>query len=104
MYTIVLTDEFEKYLRKLDNSLQLQIDKEIEQLESNPSVGKPLGYSFFREKKVRNYRIYYLIYEEYLVVFLITISDKKDQQSTIDKIKGLIPIYKEEIRRKFTPL
>lgn len=99
-----MTAEFEKYFSKLDNSLQQQINKEIEQLENDASVGKPLGYKFFREKKVRNYRLYYLVYEEYLVIFLITISDKKDQQETINKIKHLIPVYREEIKRKFTPL
>lgn len=101
MYKIYLADEFERSFNKLDNSIQEQIDKEIEQLITNPYAGKPLGYSFFREKKIRNYRIYYLIYKEEVVVFLISISNKKDQQKSIDKIKALIPIYKEEIQRKF---
>ncbi|MFA6462057.1 MAG: type II toxin-antitoxin system RelE/ParE family toxin [Candidatus Woesearchaeota archaeon] len=100
MYKIYLADEFERSFNKLDNSIQEQIDKEIEQLVTNPYVGKPLGYSFFREKKIRNYRIYYLIYEEEIVVFLISVSNKKDQQKSIDKIKALIPIYKEEIQKR----
>ena len=47
-----------------------------------------------------NYRVYYLVYEEYIVVFVITISTKKDQQDAIDKIKSLIPHYQEEIKKK----
>jgi len=58
MYKIFTTDEFKRDFNKLDNSIQKQIEKEINQLETNPFVGKPLGYRFFREKKVQNHRFY----------------------------------------------
>ena len=99
-YKIFITDEFENDFKKLDNSIQTQIDNEIEKLKLNPYIGKPLGYKFFREKKAKNYRIYFLIYEEYVVVFVIAISSKKDQQEVINRIKGLIPFYKNEIIKK----
>lgn len=102
MYKIFTTDEFDAKFNKLDHSLQIQINKAIEQLENDPFVGKPLGYEFFREKKINNYRVYYLVYGDYLVVFIITLSDKKDQQATIDKIKFLMPYYKEEIKKRFS--
>ena len=100
MFKIFTTEEFDKDFEKLDTSIKRMIDNEIKQLEINPYVGKPLGYKFFREKKVKNYRFYYLIYEGYVVVFVVAISGKKDQQKAIDKIKLLMPYYKEEIRRK----
>ncbi|HLC57639.1 MAG TPA: type II toxin-antitoxin system RelE/ParE family toxin [Candidatus Nanoarchaeia archaeon] len=100
MYKVYTTDEFDRLFAKLDNSLQKQIEKEIEQLETNPYAGRPLGYRFFREKRVKGYRFYYLIYEEYVVVFVITLSDKKEQQKMIDAIKSLIPYYREEIRKR----
>jgi len=100
MFRILTTEEFDKDFEKLDTSIQRMIDNEIRQLETNPHVGKPLGYKFFREKKVKNYRIYYLIYDEYVVVFVVAISSKKDQQKAIDKIRLLMPYYKEEIRKK----
>ncbi|MEK6900171.1 MAG: type II toxin-antitoxin system RelE/ParE family toxin [Nanoarchaeota archaeon] len=100
MYKVFTTDEFDKRYGKLDSQLQKEIGKEIDQLEDNPYSGKPLGYPFFREKKIKNYRVYYLIYDEYVVVFVITISNKNNQQETIDKIKVLIPYYKEEIKKK----
>ncbi len=100
MFKIFVSEEFEKNFDKLDNSIQVQIEKEIEQLKINPFVGKPLGYKFFREKKVQNYRVYYLIYEEYIVVFVISISNKKDQQEAINKIRILIPEYREEIKKR----
>ena len=80
--------------------LQREIAKEINQLEENPYSGKPLGYKFFREKKIMNYCVYFLVYAEFVVVFVITISTKKDQQEAIDKIRSLIPYYQQEIRKK----
>jgi len=100
MFRVFTTKEFDIDFENLDHSIQKIIDNEIEQLKINPYVGRPLGYKFFREKRARNHRFYYLIYEGYVVVFVIAISSKKDQQATIDKIKRLIPYYKEEIRKK----
>ncbi|HLC81959.1 MAG TPA: type II toxin-antitoxin system RelE/ParE family toxin [Candidatus Nanoarchaeia archaeon] len=99
-YKVFTTDEFDKRYQKLDQQLQREIAKEVDQLEENPYSGKPLGYRFFREKRIMNYRVYYLIYKEQVVVFVITISTKKDQQDTIDRIKSLIPHYHQEIRTK----
>src|SRR3989344_2447095 len=99
-YKIFTTEEFDRNFIELDYSIKHQIENEIEQLKTNPHVGKPLGYRFFREKKVKKFRFYYLIYEEYIVVFLITISEKKDQQSAINKIKMLMPYYRDEIKKK----
>ena len=99
-YTIYTTEQFDRDFAKLDKSIGSQIANEIDQLENNPFVGKPLGYKFFREKKVKKYRFYYLIYEEQVVVFIVALSDKNDQQQVIDNIKELIPLYKEEISRR----
>jgi len=101
MYKILVTEEFEKDFNKCDGSIKKHIEKQIEQLKENPFVGKPLGYEFFREKKAENYRIYYLICEDKIVVFILALSTKKDQQKVIDKIRDLIPFYQEEIRKRF---
>ncbi len=86
-YRIFTTDEFDKKYKKLDKQLRKLIGTEINQLKDNPFVGKQLSYPFFREKKVLNYRFYYLIYKEYVVVFVITISTKKNQQDAINRTK-----------------
>ena len=99
-YKILISNEFDHDFQKLDHSLQIQISKEISQLEENPYVGKLLGFSFFREKKILNYRIYYLIYDNYVAVFVIALSTKKDQQDVINKIKHLLPYYKEEVKKR----
>lgn len=101
MFEILTTEEFDKDFEKLDHSLQSRIEKAIEQLAVNPYTGKPLGYKFFREKKIEKYRVYYLIYEENVVVFVVALSEKKDQQATINAVKKLIPFYREEIRKRF---
>jgi len=102
-FEVYTTGEFDKDFEKLDKSLKEQIDTEIEQLKTNPYVGKPLGYKFFREKRVKGgHRFYFLIYDEYVVVFIVAISGKKDQQDVIDTIKALIPFYREEIKKKLS--
>ena len=100
MFRIFTTEEFDRDFNKLDGFDKNRINKELGQIEINPYVGKPLGYKFFREKKVGGYWFYYLIYEEHVVVFVISISTKKNQQSAINKIKNLIPYYREEIKKK----
>ena len=101
MYETLTTQEFDKDFSKLDKSIKIRIDKVIEKLRENPYTGKPLGYEFFREQKVGKHRIYYLIYEQFLVVFVVAMSEKNDQQETIDKVKNLMPFYKEEISKNF---
>ncbi len=103
MFKVLTTEEFDKDFSKLDNSVKVRFDKAIEQIKEKPFTGKPLGYDFFREKKIDKYRIYYLIYESCLVVFVIAMSEKKDQEATIEKVKKLIPFYREETKRLFKP-
>ncbi|MBI3027002.1 hypothetical protein HYY70_02720 [Candidatus Woesearchaeota archaeon] len=59
----------------------------------NHHPGKPLGYVFFREKKLNSHRIYYLVYEEFVIVLMVAVSDKKTQQATIDDIKQRLDEY-----------
>jgi len=99
-YKIFTTREFDRDFLKLDKSIKKRVEDEIEQLKSNPYVGKSLGYKFFREKKVKKFRFYYLIYDEYIVVFIVALSEKKDQQKAINTIKHLIPYYRNLIRKK----
>ncbi len=96
-WKIITTRDFDIDFSKLDNSIKKKIFKEIEQIKENPFRGKSLGYSFFREKKVKSYRLYYLVYKEKIIVFVIAISSKKNQQEIINRIKYLIPFYKQHV-------
>jgi len=83
--------------------MQRQMERIFTQLRENPFVGKPLGYAFFREKKIGKHRMYYLIYEEYVAVFVVALSDKKTQQRAIQEIKAILPQYYEEIQSVISP-
>lgn len=85
-WKILKTDLFERKFNSLDQSIQKQIIKIRDKLKENPFVGKPLQVHYLREKKIGKFRIYYLIYKEYLIVYMITLSEKKDQQKAIRTI------------------
>ena len=97
------TELFEKKFDKLiPKNLQKKVKKQIQKLTENPFKSKPLGFRFFREKKIDKWRIYFLIYEEVIVVYFIDLSDKKLQQKIINEIKEQLQGFKEYIEKKFT--
>ena len=99
-YEIRTTAEFWKDYEKLSKSEQERLDKVKLQLQKNPYVGKSLGYRFFREKRVDGKRLYYLIYEDIIIILLVALSDKKAQQATIDAIKRAFEIYRKDVYDK----
>jgi|SRR3989344_1133943 len=100
MVRVLSTKEFDTWEKLLSKDYQEQIDDIIKQLKQSLEVGKPLGYPFFREKKMGKYRIFFLVYDDKNTVLLITISDKKAQQETIDKIKEQLDYYREIIKKQ----
>ena len=99
MFRAFRTEWYEKKLKKLSDEEQKIVEKIEQDLKQNPLSGKPLGYSFFRERKFDGNRIYFLVYLAPKVIFLITISDKKAQQQVIDLIKANLDIYKDQMDR-----
>ncbi len=97
-YVIYRTPIFSRKYDNLSEDFKKQIDKIEEQLVGNPYVGKPLGMKWFREKKLENYRMYYLIYEDLSAVYIITLSGKKDQQKVINTINYFLEKYREDIK------
>ena len=97
MFRIFKTKEFETDLEKLDNSEKIVVNKILKQLkEIGDSVGKPLsGLSFFKEKKIKGKRIYFLVYKSWGTILLLAISDKKAQNATINAILLNIAEYQE---------
>ena len=99
MVRVVSTKEFDTWERLLPKDYRQQIENIIKQLKETWQVGKPLGYPFFREKKLGKYRLYFLVYEDIDTVLLVTMSDKTAQQETIDKIKHELDLYKDMIKK-----
>ena len=96
-YKIYHSVQFDKELSKYSQNIKDYVDKIEDQLVENPYVGDPLGVKWFREKKYEKYRLYYLIYEEHKSVFMVAISEKKDQQKVINTIRLLLDFFKEEL-------
>jgi mRNA-degrading endonuclease RelE of RelBE toxin-antitoxin system len=99
MFRLFTTEEFDQDYAKLDNSDKLRVDKILKQLkEKGDNIGKYLaGLSFFREKKFDGKRLYFLVYKSINTIFVIAISDKKAQQSTINQILQELSEYQHYI-------
>ena len=83
---VLETETFSKLYESLDEDEKSWIRKIIEQLKENSKAGKPLRFEWFREKKYKNKRLYYLIYENIDRILLVTFGNKKEQQKIIDFI------------------
>ena len=99
MFRVFRAGWYEKKFKKLSSKEQKVVEKFEQDLKQNPYHGNPLGYEFFREKRINGKRMYYLVYDSHQVVFLITISDKKAQQDVIDVIKANLDVYKEQMEK-----
>mgnify|MGYP001575585155 CR=1 FL=1 len=100
MYKVFRTEKFDKeILKRFSKEEQKQVvNFEQKQLADNPYVGDPLGFEFFREKRVGGKRVYFLIYDDLKAVLMVGQSDKKTQQETIDTIKAKLPEYYDVVR------
>lgn len=94
-YKVIGTETYLKELDKWDKSERVIADKIPIKLANNPHVGRELNYSFLREKRVREKRIYYLIYEDLRLVLLVATSGKKDQQATIGHVKDHLKEFRK---------
>ncbi len=95
VYSVHTTETFEKEVLELDKDKQERIDKLYIQLKNNPYAGDQLRYKFFREKRLDEKRVYYLVYDDLEVVLMVAISGKKDQQKTIDYIINHLTEFKK---------
>jgi len=98
-YSVYTTKSFEKEIEKLPNSEKKTVKKIFLQLKENPYVGDAIKYKFFREKRLREKRIYYLIYDDLSAVLIIALGGKKAQQETIDEIIKELPEFKKYIKK-----
>ena len=71
VYAIYVTESLEKEIDKLSESEKKVIQKIFLQLKENPYVGDTIRYKFFREKRIKEKRIYYLIYDDLSAVLIL---------------------------------
>jgi len=98
-YAVYTLAQFDREMDKLSNSDKERIQKLFLQLKENPYVGDQIRYKFFREKRIREKRVYYLVYDDLNAVLVVTFGGKKTQKETIDEIIKLLPEYKEYMQR-----
>lgn len=96
-YKVYTTDTFEKEFSKLSTPDQKIIKKIFLQLKENPYVGDQIRYKFFREKRIKEKRIYYLVYDDIVTVLVVALGGKKAQKDTIDEIIKLFPEFRKQI-------
>ncbi|OGI66198.1 hypothetical protein A2642_03420 [Candidatus Nomurabacteria bacterium RIFCSPHIGHO2_01_FULL_39_10] len=97
-FAVYHTSTFDKELEKMPKDFQEWVDKIEDQLVLNPYVGDQIRVRWCREKKKDKYRLYYLIYDDLKAVYVIALSEKKDQQAVINTIFLLLDQYKEQIQ------
>jgi len=98
IYRIYHSLRFDKELSKLDKYFLDRLDKIENQLVENPYAGDPLNVKWFREKRIDKYRIYFLIYDDLGTIFMVAISEKKDQQKKINTMRLLFDLLKDELK------
>ena len=95
MYRVIGTETYEKEIDSLDTS-EIKIAEKIpEKLAENPHIGKQLQYHFLREKRLREKRVYYLVYDDLKLVLLVATSGKKNQQEVINFIKNNLSEFRK---------
>lgn len=67
-------------------------------LKENPYVGDSIRYKFFREKRIKEKRLYYIVYEEFSSILIVAVGSKKAQQDTINEIIKLLPEFKSYMK------
>ena len=95
MFTVIGTDTYLEEIDKLPKDYQEAADKIPPKLAANPFIGDQLGYPFLRERRIKEKRVYYLIYDDLKLVLLVAVSGKKDQQRTINHIKQQLDEYRK---------
>ncbi len=93
-YAVYALNVFDKEMSKLSSDYRQKIEKIFLQLKENPYVGDVIRYKFFREKRIKEKRIYYLVYDDLKMVLLVAISGKKTQKETINKIVSYFKEYR----------
>lgn len=98
MYTIGHTDRFLKRVKKILSPEQLrELPRIFDAVAENPYIGDSLGPSWFREVRLREKRLYYIVDER--AALFIAVSDKKQQQDVIESHRKTLDEYRELLRR-----
>ncbi len=94
-FDVFETDTFMKRFHSLEKDEEIWAQKTVSKLAQNPFTGKPLGFEWFREKKFKDKRLYYLIYKELNKILIVSFGNKKEQKQMIESIIRNFDTYKK---------
>jgi len=79
VFSQLAQEKFDTFIRK-DRKVGEQIAKAIDRLAANPQLGEFLKgeWKAYRKYRTGNYRIIYRLEHDRLVIFIITIDDRKN--------------------------
>ena len=86
MNEVYETNIFTNLYESAEKSEQEWIDKIKKQLGENLNVGKSLKFEWFREKKLKDKRLYYLVNFKTNKAILLAFGPKKEQQNIISHV------------------
>jgi hypothetical protein len=69
MFRVFRADWYERKFSKLSTSEQRRVARFEQELKASPFSGKPLGYSFFRQKKFNGKGLIFPVYDSHQSVF-----------------------------------
>ncbi len=99
-FDIFETETFVKRFDSLDADEKEWVRKIVGQINQNPDkVGTPLKFPWFREKKFRDKRLYYLVYADLKKVLVVAFGDKKEQRKIIEVVLRNLDSYKKLAER-----
>lgn len=99
VYAVYTTESFDKEVEKLPADDQEILQKMFLKIKENPYTSDQLRYKHLREKRIRERRIYFLVYDDLQAVLIVAISGKKDQQATINHIVDYFDEYRIYLER-----
>ena len=81
MVNVRTSEKFERILGKIDKSLRIQIDKQIDKIITSPEVGKPMHNvrKGTREVYIGSFRLSYSYNKSTDTVFLLDFYHKDEQ-------------------------
>ena len=94
-FEVYKTDSFLKTFETLENDEKEWVRKIVLKLKDNPQAGKPLKFPWFREKKYKGKRLYFIVYEDFGKILLVAFGTKKEQQKIIDSILRNLDAFKK---------
>ena len=98
VYSVYTTKNFDKEFIKLSQEEQDRIQKIFHQVRGNPYAGDQLQIKILREKRLREKRVYYLVFDDLNVVLFVATGNKKAQQKTINYIIKYINEYRDYLK------